>query len=327
MHESNIRRDDSRIIIDIDDIPVAEVVIWNENLEVKIDIKIEGDDAYVMLYHYGNASLLPAQTALATPRVIIHMLEIDMRQSESGAIPKKPLISGADNDQKEVDIVIIPPANVRLPGESFDGGEHHLSFDTQTAETSEFEQRLLGNRGLINGAIFDPEIREIIGYRVPSTTGMTRIVDREGEIVFQTEIGLKTPVVDPVDLIPTPTSLAKAGAGIGGKLIVKGALKKQAASGTKLAGGIIAHMRGVSKALASRASRKVSEKALGLVRIITEEGLKHSFDKHAAEWFGRNVNKKTHWAIWRSLIERAAKSRLIFSWSLGGTKLLLIWHE
>lgn len=45
-----------------------------------------------------------------------------------------------------------------------------------------------------------------------------------------------------------------------------------------------------------------------------EQGLDHSFMKHAKEWFGRTVNRSTRWAEWRSLVERAAQSRKIVPW-------------
>jgi RHS repeat-associated protein len=60
---------------------------------------------------------------------------------------------------------------------------------------------------------------------------------------------------------------------------------------------------------------------LGLhgVHVLTEKGLKHSFDRHAVQWFGGEPAKATHMAEWRDLIERTAKSKLTFSWSSGAT--------
>ena len=51
-------------------------------------------------------------------------------------------------------------------------------------------------------------------------------------------------------------------------------------------------------------------------KIAGTEGLKHSFDRHAHEWFGRAVNKGTHMSQWESLLERTAKSENVFEWVL-----------
>jgi hypothetical protein len=45
-------------------------------------------------------------------------------------------------------------------------------------------------------------------------------------------------------------------------------------------------------------------------------GLQHSFDRHAAEWFGREVST-THMAEWQALIERASASGKQVAWSVG----------
>jgi hypothetical protein len=52
-------------------------------------------------------------------------------------------------------------------------------------------------------------------------------------------------------------------------------------------------------------------------KIAGTQGLEHSFDRHAAQWFGRAVEKSTHLAKWQDLIERAAKSSQVFEWSTG----------
>jgi len=41
---------------------------------------------------------------------------------------------------------------------------------------------------------------------------------------------------------------------------------------------------------------------------ITEAGLAHSFDRHAAQWFGGQPTKASHMAEWQGLIERTAGS-------------------
>jgi hypothetical protein len=151
---------------------------------------------------------------------------------------------------------------------------------------------------------------------------VTRLVDREGNEVFLTEIGLETPLVDPLDFIPTPGSVGKVGAGIVGRVGVKALGKKAAVKGTKVPLAVIARMRGVSKALFGRAARKGAAEAPGLVRKITKAGLDHSFDRHAAQWFGRAVSRETHLAAWRELVERVAASKQTFPWSVGAAKTI-----
>ncbi|WP_322753643.1 hypothetical protein, partial [Frankia sp. Cas3] len=58
---------------------------------------------------------------------------------------------------------------------------------------------------------------------------------------------------------------------------------------------------------------------LGLApyKIAGTRGLLHSFDEHAAQWFGREVPKSTHLQQWESLIERVSTSRVVFDWSTG----------
>jgi hypothetical protein len=45
----------------------------------------------------------------------------------------------------------------------------------------------------------------------------------------------------------------------------------------------------------------------------------HSFDSHAAEWFGREVSGIKDMKAWQGLIERATKSTKSFEWSSKGT--------
>jgi hypothetical protein len=46
-------------------------------------------------------------------------------------------------------------------------------------------------------------------------------------------------------------------------------------------------------------------------------GLEHSFDRHAAEWFGREVLSASHLRQWQTLVERAALSSKKVDWSVG----------
>jgi RHS repeat-associated protein len=57
---------------------------------------------------------------------------------------------------------------------------------------------------------------------------------------------------------------------------------------------------------------------IGARRIIAgTEGLIHSFDSHAAQWFGRPVGATTHLEQWQALIERAAASGKQVPWMTG----------
>lgn len=71
----------------------------------------------------------------------------------------------------------------------------------------------------------------------------------------------------------------------------------------------------------ARTSRRVAGQAIeGAARtrlIAGVRGLNHSFDEHAAQWFGRAVSRETHLSQWQELIERAAQSSQIFEWSAG----------
>lgn len=52
---------------------------------------------------------------------------------------------------------------------------------------------------------------------------------------------------------------------------------------------------------------------------ITQKGLDHSFDSHAAEWFGRPVKRSDKMGEWNGLIERTAGSSKVVPWSSGPT--------
>jgi RHS repeat-associated protein len=70
----------------------------------------------------------------------------------------------------------------------------------------------------------------------------------------------------------------------------------------------------------ARRSAKAARAARGAQRIIAgTEGLVHSFDSHAAQWFGRQVRAGTDMGQWQALIERAAQSTKQVPWSTRGT--------
>lgn len=52
---------------------------------------------------------------------------------------------------------------------------------------------------------------------------------------------------------------------------------------------------------------------------ITEGGHKHSFDRHAAQWFGGQPTKGAQMDDWEGLINQAAGSSKVVPWSSGGT--------
>ncbi|HEY1272548.1 MAG TPA: DUF4157 domain-containing protein, partial [Terriglobales bacterium] len=296
VHEAHIQFDkqSNRAIVDVDGIPVAEAVILDQSQEARIEANVAGNRADIVLYHHGNAMLAASTMAEASPGVIVSLREVDVREAQPGAAPREPPVAGSNATQL-VDIAVVPASALQFPGEA--QGERGISTLPPPGALSEFEQGLLRDRSSIIGGVLDPDSREVIGYRLRATTGLTRIVDREGTLVHESEIGLETPIADPTDLIPTPgtaVKIGKAGVGIAGKVILKGVLKKEAAVGTKITLGVVARMRGVSKALAGRAAREAAKEGAGLVRRITEEGISHSFDRHAAQWFGREVPRATH---------------------------------
>jgi hypothetical protein len=64
-----------------------------------------------------------------------------------------------------------------------------------------------------------------------------------------------------------------------------------------------------------RASKAARMGSIGARRIIAgTEGLIHSFDSHAAQWFGRRVGRGTHLEQWQALLEHAAASGKQVPW-------------
>ena len=311
----------NRWLVSISGIPVAEISVKNKETPLDVYVDIAGSAATVTLRHYGDAALAAVTDPGASLDLSVSMREIDMRKGAPGrAGPTPPPVAG-EAAAGTADIVIAPPGTLHWPDEPM--GELSVTAPSPPGTLSEFEDEVRANPGLINGVVLDPDDpNEIIGYRVPATTGLTRLVDREGDIVFQHEAELETPPVDPIDLIPTPGSVFKTGGGIMGRLGVKALGKKGAAKGTKVALGVIARMRGVSKAIAGRAVRKGITETPGFVRKITQDALIQTFDKHAAEWFGRVVSRETHYAAWRQLVEQVAVSKQIFAWSTGAAKTI-----
>ena len=48
-------------------------------------------------------------------------------------------------------------------------------------------------------------------------------------------------------------------------------------------------------------------------------GLQHSFDSHAAQFFGHDVSAASDMAAWQRIVERGAQSRQVVPWSVGGS--------
>ena len=150
----------------------------------------------------------------------------------------------------------VKPSRLRLRGESI--GENRLEPDSEGTEPiSDFEAKILRDRSLIRSVVLDPATGEIIGYGLHAGTGMRRVVDREGRIAFQDEVGLESPALDPTDFVPSPGTLFKAGkaaVGVGGKIFAKAVAKvaggKGATAAVTLPVQSILKMRQVSQALA-----------------------------------------------------------------------------
>jgi hypothetical protein len=105
--------------------------------------------------------------------------------------------------------------------------------------------------------------------------------------------------------------LVKSLATAGIKLAVYGGPKLAAALG----------LRSLTKgALAGATEFQLKLAARGLIRKIAgTRGLKHSFDRHAAQWFSRHGGKPSIQA-WQKLIEEATESTKIVPWTTGPDK-------
>lgn len=305
-----------RYVIKVNGIAVAEVKTENEKTSLDLKIDVAGDTVRVVLRHQGGASLAAVRPDALSSPFQVDLREIDERTSTGpGRVPAEPG-GGQPEPTGSVPVQVVSPAS--LPWRS--GPDEPLRSDgirilTLSADT-EFERRMQGDPSLVNGVLIDPENGEVIGYRRASG-GVTSFFDREGTLVGMSEIGIETPLIDPIDFIPSPGKVIK-GVGIVGKLGVKALTKKAVtAEAPRLSMALVVRMRGVSRALLRRAAREAAEESAVLVRRLTAEGLNHSFDRHAAQWFGRQVARETHFVAWRALVERAAASKTVFAWSTG----------
>lgn len=55
-------------------------------------------------------------------------------------------------------------------------------------------------------------------------------------------------------------------------------------------------------------------------KITDPEQLKHAFDRHAHEWYGRRVPKETHMQEWTEMIQRGMRSKEVVPWSSGSAQ-------
>lgn len=53
---------------------------------------------------------------------------------------------------------------------------------------------------------------------------------------------------------------------------------------------------------------------------VDEAGLNHSFDRHAAQWFGGQPTRTANMGEWQGLVERTARSSQVVPWSSGSTQ-------
>jgi len=108
--------------------------------------------------------------------------------------------------------------------------------------------------------------------------------------------------------------VGKVGLKVFGKLVAKEVASE---SVWKISASAIPRLRAASAAMLGRAARAAAKDVPNIAVRVTEERLVVTFDKHAAQWFGRSVSKSTHFDAWRQLIQRATTSNQIFPWSTG----------
>jgi hypothetical protein len=319
--EANIEFDDrsSRWIVQIGGVPVAEISVASKESEIEIQVNVDESGADVTVRHSGQASMARSVAASSTLEIPVRLTEINSSLpptgSTSGLSPRTP--DSESGPPIPLRSILLPAGNA--PWISVRG---ELDIEASHEELTEWEIRLRDEGREIHGVVVDPDNPDlVIGYQL-SPGSVTQILDREGNLQHISEPGIESPLLDPIDFIPSPGSVGKVATGIGGKVFAKSAGKilgkEAAAMGPALPRATIARLRQIAAAIARRGGRKGVEKATtAMVRKITEGGLLHSFDRHAAEWFGRIVSKETHLALWRQMVERVAASKQAFRWSLG----------
>ena len=123
--------------------------------------------------------------------------------------------------------------------------------------------------------------------------------------------GVDHPRLDPIDFVPTPGAVAKGASVIGkvglkalGKFVFKEGADYAAKKGMQeVSQGGFQALKAASMAILGRAARAGAKDLPTIARKITQDGLAHSFDRHAAQWFGGVITRESHMAPWRALIE------------------------
>lgn len=308
-----------RWIVQIGGIPVAEISAEGKESEISIHVNVDEAGADITVRHSGQASMARSVAASSTLSIPVRLTEIDTSQSPTGSTsglsPRAP--DSESGPPIPLRSILRPSGNA--PWISVRG---ELDIEASHEELTEWEIRLRDEGRKIHGVVVDPDNPDlVIGYQL-SPGSVTQILDREGNLQHISEPGIESPFLDPIDFIPSPGSVGKVATGVGSKVFAKSVGKilgkEAAAMGPALPRATIARLRQIAAAIARRGGRKGVEKATtAMVRKITEGGLLHSFDRHAAEWFGRIVSKETHLALWRQMVERVGASKQAFRWSLG----------
>jgi hypothetical protein len=320
----DIRQYPSRLVITVDSVPVAEVAMLVEHPTLTLNVLAESGTVSIELLHDGTATLAATAnpTVTLSDRPQVELREIDLRgHSGRATAPREP---GADSSalQGQVQVQVVPPGAAPLTptivGDIRTSREGALPHDVSGAISSDFERQIQSNPGLIDGVVLDPESGEVVGYKRGAS--VSRYFTREGEMVEMSEVGLETPMFDPIDLIPTPGTVARSAAGIGARVSLRIVGRRSAVAGTTISLAALTRMRGVSRALVTRAARAFGRQTATFARRITQGGLEHSFDRHAAQWFGGVARRELHFETWRALVTRATASRQIVPWSVGASE-------
>ena len=175
------------------------------------------------------------------------------------------------------------------PIEDVEIGDWVWAHDPETGET--------GARRVVDTIVGDGEKQlvdiEVLGDTVTATAGHPFWVDDEGRWVDAGELEVGDRL-----LLPDGSSLGLTG--------VEGRVEAQRVHNLTVEG---VHTYYVSVG---------DEQVLVHNCIRGTQGLEHSFDRHAAQWFGRDVARSTHMEEWTALLERASGGSQRFDWQWGG---------
>lgn len=99
---------------------------------------------------------------------------------------------------------------------TYSGTEPAIEVELAAIEAdSVFEVPLLSiPKGVV--PVYDEQEHAVVGYRYEATTGVFRLYDLEGNYIGMEELGLESPLLDPIDLIVLFGGLLRAvGKGVG----------------------------------------------------------------------------------------------------------------